>query len=217
MRQPKSMKALEELGRVRLSDNFFFRDFLYSEIGNFYNISNIPEDPDTAIQAATGLCQRLLEPLSEAFGKISIRSGYRSPALNAFGNQKGHNCGSNDYNRAHHIYDNRDSHGNLGATACIVVNSFTSLYAKTGDWPALAWFIHDHLPYHQMCFFPKLAAFNLNWNEAEGRQWIKSYAPPKGTLTKVGMENYAGLHVDAYRYSLFDRASKLLPKQTRLG
>lgn len=31
MRVPKSMKALEELGRVRLSKSFFMRDFLYSE------------------------------------------------------------------------------------------------------------------------------------------------------------------------------------------
>ena len=28
MRQPKSVKALEELGRVQLSENFFLRDFL---------------------------------------------------------------------------------------------------------------------------------------------------------------------------------------------
>jgi hypothetical protein len=29
MRKPQSVRALEELGRVRLSQNFFMRDFLY--------------------------------------------------------------------------------------------------------------------------------------------------------------------------------------------
>src|SRR3569832_1131818 len=38
MKQPQSMRALEELGRVRLSKNFFMRDFLYSEVANFYSI-----------------------------------------------------------------------------------------------------------------------------------------------------------------------------------
>ena len=36
MRKPASMKALEELGRVRLSPNFFMREMLYSEISNFH-------------------------------------------------------------------------------------------------------------------------------------------------------------------------------------
>jgi hypothetical protein len=51
MKKPLSMRALEDLGRVRLSENFFMRDFLYSEIGNFYGIQNIPDDPDLAIMA----------------------------------------------------------------------------------------------------------------------------------------------------------------------
>ena len=46
MRKPRSMRGLEELGRVRLSPNFYMRDFLYSEIANFYTIPNIPEYPD---------------------------------------------------------------------------------------------------------------------------------------------------------------------------
>ena len=43
------MRGLEELGRVRLSTNFYFRDFLYSEIADFYGIPNIPAQPDLAI------------------------------------------------------------------------------------------------------------------------------------------------------------------------
>ena len=38
MRKPTSMKALETLGRVRLSEHFFMREMLYSEIANFHGI-----------------------------------------------------------------------------------------------------------------------------------------------------------------------------------
>ena len=72
MKPPHSMRALEELGRVRLSRNFFMRDFLYSEIANFYRIQNIPDDPDLAIMAGRKLCEEALEPLWERFGRISV-------------------------------------------------------------------------------------------------------------------------------------------------
>ncbi len=207
----RSMKALEELGRERLSPNFFMRDFLYSEIANFYGIPNIPDDPETAIAAARGLCVNLLEPLTTAFGKISIRSGYRSPSVNQFGNEKNLNCGSNEYSRADHIFDWRDNDGRLGATATIVVNDFVDLYEETGDWQALAWFIHDHMPYNTMYFFPKLAAFNLNWNEESGRLWVKSYIPGAlGILTKQGMDGHAGEHSARYDYPLFHAAKQCL-------
>ncbi len=55
-KKPGSVKALEELGRVRLSENFFMRDFLYSEIANLYGLPNVPDDPDLAIEAGTALC-----------------------------------------------------------------------------------------------------------------------------------------------------------------
>lgn len=62
MRVPKSVDALENLGRVRLSQSFFMRDFLYSEISNFYGVPNIPENPDLAIQNGKRLCEELLNP-----------------------------------------------------------------------------------------------------------------------------------------------------------
>ena len=74
MRKPGSMRGLEDLGRVRLSVNFFMRDFLYSEIANFYGVQNIPENPDLAIAAGTRLCEELLEPLQRTFGRVAIRS-----------------------------------------------------------------------------------------------------------------------------------------------
>ncbi len=64
MRSPKSVESLEELGRVRLSPSFFMRDFLYSEIANFYGEQNIPENPDLAIANGKRLCEKLLVPLN---------------------------------------------------------------------------------------------------------------------------------------------------------
>jgi hypothetical protein len=61
MRSPQTVDALETLGRVRLSPSFFMRDFLYSEIANFYGKQNIPQDPDLAIANGKRLCEELLE------------------------------------------------------------------------------------------------------------------------------------------------------------
>ena len=201
MRSPQSVKALEELGRVRLSDSFFMRDFLYSEISQIERIPNIPEYPDIAIEAGRGLCQEVLEPIQAALGRVSIRSGYRSPAVNAKGaeNKNQYNCSSNESNYAHHIWDYRDKNGELGATACIVVNSFVDYYEKTKDWQALAWWIHDNVPgYSSLYFFPKLAAVNVRWSPTP-EKWIKSYVTPIGTLTKPGEENHNGRHEALYR------------------
>ena len=38
MRSPRTVKALEEFGRLRLSDSFFMRDFLHSEIAAIHGI-----------------------------------------------------------------------------------------------------------------------------------------------------------------------------------
>ena len=59
------MKGLENFGRVRLSENFLFRDFLMSEITNYYGLPNIPEHPDLAIETGSQLCHLLLEPLQK--------------------------------------------------------------------------------------------------------------------------------------------------------
>jgi len=39
-RKITSYNALEKLGRVRLSENFFMREMLYSSIGDYYGLSN---------------------------------------------------------------------------------------------------------------------------------------------------------------------------------
>ena len=84
MKKPATVKSLEEFGRVRLSKNFFMRDFFHSEISQIEGIPNIPDYPDIAIQAGTQLCEQILEPIQNHFGRISIRSAYRSPAVYAY-------------------------------------------------------------------------------------------------------------------------------------
>ena len=190
MRKPESVDALEELGRVQLSKSFFMRDFLYSEISNFYGVPNIPEKPDLAIEVGKRLCVELLEPLNATFGRIEIRSAYRSPTVNALGNEKGHNCASNAKNYAGHIWDRLDAKKKKGATACVVVPWFADRYAKGADWRALAYWIHNHLPYSELQFFPKLAAFNISWHE-EPKRNIDSYIDPKGKLLRGEAPNKA--------------------------
>ena len=187
MRGVTSLAALEKLGRVRLSRHFFLRDFLYSEIGNFHAIPNLPENPDLLIAAGTRLAMDLLDPLVETFGPIAVRSSYRSPAVNAFGNANKMNCAKNPANYAGHIWDMRDAAGRMGACACIVVPWFADLYDRGRDWRDLAWWMHDHLPYSDMYFFPKRAALNLTWREDPARR-IASYIAPKGILPHEGPE-----------------------------
>jgi hypothetical protein len=197
MKKPGSMKGLEELGRTRLSQSFFFRDFLHSEIADFHRIPNIPDDPELAIEAGRRLCEELLEPLQKTFGRLHVRSGYRSRELNDFGNRNGLNCSSNAATAADHIWDMRDFDGCMGATACVVVPWLIDHYRNESDWQRLAWWIHDHLPYASLCFFPKLWAFNIQWHE-RSRRVIHSYVRPRGTLTKPGMANWEGDHSTHY-------------------
>ena len=78
--------------------------------------------------------------------------------------------------------------------ATVIVHAFIPYYQRTGHWEAMAWWVHDHLPYSAMLFFPKFAAFNLGWREVPKRR-ITSFIPPRrGLLTKPGMANYSGDH-----------------------
>lgn len=200
MRAPRTVRTAESLGRVRLSRSFFMRDFLYSEIANMHHMTNLPSDPDLAIAAGRALCEHLLEPLQATFGRLAIRSAYRSPAVNAFGCKHYRSCGSNETNRGHHSWDQRSKDGGMGAMTSVVVPWLVDRMA-TGPgltWQAMAWWIHDHLPYSELQFFPKLAAFNMGWHEFPRRR-ISSFAPPRGLLTKPGFPNHHGDHSAQYR------------------
>lgn len=200
-----TVQALEEYGRTRLSPNFFMREFLHSEIAEIEGIANVPVDPDLAILAGQGLCHNVLEPIETALGRISVRSAYRSPDINRCGYEKGYACALNEKNYTRHIWDIKDEDGHYGATACILVNSFVDYYEKTGDWTALAWWIHDHVPgYREMVFYPRLAAFNINWYSGPPKErsitaWFDSPHTGKDRiLTRTGMDNFAGDHSASY-------------------
>ena len=128
MRKPQSVKTLEKLGMVRLSHSFYMREFLYSETANLHGIQNIPDNPDLAIEVGRMLCEELLEPLNTTFGRIAIRSSFRSCELNQFCNEHGYSCAKNESNFAGHIWDRTDADGLKGATACFAIpwqdNSF---------------------------------------------------------------------------------------------
>ena len=201
MRRPASMWSLETLGRVRLSRHFYMRDFLYSEIGNIHKVPNIPENPDLAIANGRKLCEELLDPLEETFGRIAIRSGYRSPELNRYGNENRLNCARNDANYGHHIWD-RVGPAGPGAGTSLAIPWFADQYAEGRDWRDLAWWIHDHLPFSHLWFFPKLCAMNLSWR-ANPQRTISSYIAPKGQLLAAGASPEEPLELRQRRYADF--------------
>lgn len=184
-RKPASVAGLEALGRERLSRHFFMRDFLYSEIGNFFGIPNIPDDVNLALWVGRKLADQLLEPLVETFGPIAVRSAYRSPAVNGYGAEHGLGCASTDANRAVHIWDQRDAGGRCGACVSVVIPWFADQYDRGRDWQDLAWWLHDHLDFHAVTFFPKRAAFNLTWRESPER-WISSWIGPVRSIHRPG-------------------------------
>jgi hypothetical protein len=196
MKAPKTVRAAEAFSRARLSHSFFMRDFLYSEIAAIEGMANLPHDPELAIEAGKGLCQNLLEPLQATFGRLAIRSAYRSPEVNAFGCKHRLSCASNEKNRARHIWDQR-SRGGMGALTTVVVPWLVDRLDEGVTWEAMAWWIHDHLPYSELQFFPKLGAFNIGWHESP-RRTIYSFIPPRGFLTKPGLANHEGDHGALY-------------------
>jgi len=200
-----SVSNLNDFGRTRLSCHFYMRDFLFSDIAAIHGLINAPDDPDLAIAAGTQLCTQLLDPLQSVFGRIAIRSAYRSCEVNALGNtmqkagKRGYNCAENEKNYAGHIWDRRDAEGCMGAMACIVLPEFVDAFPNEGDWTKLAWWIHDHLSYATLEFFPTNWAFNIGWHERPRRS-IYSFAPwtdrdgrhRSGYLTRAGMANFEG-------------------------
>ena len=185
IRPPGSMRGLEDLGRTRLSRHFFLRDFLMSEIAAFHGLPNIPDRPDLVIAHGRALCETLLDPLEETFGRLAIRSGYRSAALNGFGNARGLSCAATDWPRECHVWDRGEGAAAV-AGASVAIPWFADRYAQGRDWRDLAWWLYDHLPFAEVCFFPKLCAFNIAWRPAPQRR-IDSYIAPRGCLVRPGL------------------------------
>lgn len=201
VRKPASMWSLETLGRVRLSPHFFMRDFLYSEIGNFHQKQNIPDNPELALDGGRQFCAAILDPMTETFGRIAVRSGYRSADLNQFGNENKLNCARNDYPGECHIWDHHTGDAQI-AGASIVIPWFADRCAKGRDWRDMAWWIHDHLEFSDLWFFPKLCAFNIAWRRV-ARCTISSYIAPKGMLLRDGADPIEPLSQRQQRYADF--------------
>lgn len=66
---------------TKLSENFTLEELLVSSTAKKYGIDNTP---DATVKAnLTLLCNKLLQPIREAYGKpIIVTSGYRCPSLN---------------------------------------------------------------------------------------------------------------------------------------
>jgi hypothetical protein len=206
MQKPDSVAALTELGRVRLSEHFFAREMLYSEVANFHGMPNLPDDPETFIAAGRQLCEQLLEPLHAAFGHVTVRSAFRSVAVNGFCHgklregERAYFCGDNEYSRARHIWDRRDAEGFMGATASVVIPWYLPRFEETGDPKPLAWWIKDHVPgYAEMGFYPWLCAFNIRWYEGPASKEVTLSDGWKSTrLTNREMANFDEDHSELY-------------------
>lgn len=168
---PHSYAGLDRLGRIRLSNSFHMREFLYSEIAIHYQLRNVPDAGrvDEAVYAGSKLCGLLLEPLQQRFGRIHVRSGYRNRQVNAAGIGK-HNCAAD--NDGFHTWDWPHAQHGRGATACISVPAVSdAILSGQAPYEALAWWIHDNLPdWSFLEFFatPEQAdevCFNIGWHE----------------------------------------------------
>ena len=206
MKSIDTLADLAELGRYRLSEHFYMRDMLHSEVSNLYGVPNVPEDPGLAIAAGRQLCQLVLEPLRAAFGNLAIRSAYRSPTLNDQCHrlhQKGVPeswCTCNEANFAYHIWDVPDSAGYMGATATVIVTAYVDHYERTGDWQSLGWWIRDNLDhYAEVQFFRRMCAFNIRWYEGPSDRSVGYLDPPtRITLAKAGEPGFNDDHSALY-------------------
>ena len=197
-----TMSQLENFGRISLSRHFFMRDMLYSEVASVHGIRNVPDDPALAVEVGTALCRTLLEPLRATFGHLTIRSAFRSCAVNKCG-EKYATVARTNWNYSRHVWDCLDENGKRGGTACVVVPWFVD-YLKTRPdmtWKAMAWWILDHLRYSEVMFFHNrkfnYAAFNIRWHETDERRWIRSTVD--GALTKQAQPEFApGAHASEY-------------------
>ena len=67
----------DSVSRTRLSKNFILRDFLYSSESARMGLSNLPEDPQMVIRSGKALCEKILEPVLDHFGRFAITFGYQ--------------------------------------------------------------------------------------------------------------------------------------------
>ena len=218
--QSWTMPQLEDFGRVRLSDHFFMRDMLYSEVASVHGLRNVPDNPARAVEVGKQLCTTLLEPLHATFGHVSIRSAFRSAEVNSYGDRYG-NVARTERNYARHVWDQLDMNGKKGATASVVIPWFVDYLKERPafSWKAMAWWIHDHLDYSEVVFFHNrrfpYAAFNIRWHQTELRRSVRSAA--QGALTNPRKDGHSSRdHIGEYPgFPKLERPTELYPELPR--
>ena len=219
-----TMRDLEDFGRIRLSCHFFMRDMLYSEIASVHGMRNVPDNPELAVEVGKKLCSTLLEPLHATFGHVSIRSAFRSAAVNDCGiAEKYSNVAGTKKNHARHVWDRLGDDDKKGATASIVIPWFVDYLEERPEmsWKAMAWWIHDHLPYSEMEFYRhrnskfEYAAFNIRWHETKVRGQIVSMSGGR-IPQKDRREHSPGDHASKYPgFPKLERPSEFHPDPLR--
>ena len=67
----------ENVKNTRLSKNFILGDFMFSTEAACMGLSNFPEDPAMVVRAGRALCEKVLEPVLDHFGRFAITFGYQ--------------------------------------------------------------------------------------------------------------------------------------------
>jgi len=75
LKAPMSVRAAEEFSRVRLSQSFFMRDFLFSEIAAIERMSNLPDDQSWQSRLAARFARTCSNPCRQR----SIASPFDRP------------------------------------------------------------------------------------------------------------------------------------------
>ncbi len=182
--------ALIEL--VLLCASFYTARLLLSKAWSTYLTTLISRSRPGAVFAriCSNRCKRLLADLRSGPPIVRRRSTDSGCAHRL-------SCASNTKNLARHTWDRRSPDGKIGAVTSVVVPWLIDQQSRGVSWEAMAWWIHDHLPYSDLQFFPKMMAFNIGWHQAPKRT-IYSFIQPRGFLTKPGFANHGGDHAHLY-------------------
>ena len=66
---------------MNLSENFTLKELTKSDTAMRLGLDNTPDDE--ALENLKTLCEKVLQPVRDNFGRVTVNSGYRSPESNA--------------------------------------------------------------------------------------------------------------------------------------
>ncbi len=163
--------------RTRLSKHFLLRDFLYSSDSEYRGLSNMVDDRDAVIKAGKALCEHVLEPITEKFGKPLITFGYQakngieadwSPAKRK----------ENPRSSSPHCWD-RFTHGNLVYCRCDILPACV----EDGEVSKHEYgkFLMYHLDIDLLMTFKRSDVFCITYSEYKRRRvWVDWGSPSRG-------------------------------------